>query len=545
MRKNALRSDSRHSQSVARANRPRGLVERPSTSERLTEYAPPAVGAGDAPEPQGGDSRVRSHLLTDTVLALLLVGLASYVRWPGLGAGALSFADSWVAIITHLDDPGDIVVVGLTAPGFTFLAKVWFALFGFSTGSAQVPAFILGSLTPGTAYLVARRLPASPIPALAAGLLLALSPVHVSHSVMLKQYTLDAFMVLLLVWLALRIRATGGDEARVRLRVLVGASITATVASASVGPVALSSVVAGAFLLWCQGGRKIAAASFATYVVAAGTWVLILSPRIPTDLTEYWDGRYIESLSDFPRIGQALGAGLGLDGLLPAYVFGVIALLTAVWMARRALAVGILLIGPFIVAFALAAIERVPIGTGRTDIYLYPLLALGVSWLLSHGLGRIWMQVVLVFALVVTALPVPAPHYPADPARPLVETLVNNRRADDQVIANYGTLYSLAVYSPWMDGLIKDIPTVRGFMPRFEDPNVIGIERIDNADAMTTAVRGRTRTERVWVLFNPRSQPWTEDAIATAMRLDGYELISDWDNGSAVLQLWSQTPPSP
>lgn len=96
--------------------------------------------------------------VANSAVVLVLIGVALWLRLPGLGASELSFADSWVALIVHLDSLGDVARVGITAPGFTLLAKVWFALVGFSATAAQALALLAGVAAPGAVYLVGRRM---------------------------------------------------------------------------------------------------------------------------------------------------------------------------------------------------------------------------------------------------------------------------------------------------------------------------------------------------------------------------------------------------
>jgi len=255
---------------------------------------------------------IRRGPASDGVIVVLITALAWYVRWPGMEAPALSFADSWVALIAHLDNPVDVARVGLTAPGFALLAKMWFLAVGFSTTAAQTPAFVVGVATPGLTYLVARRIGAGRPAAAMAGLLIAVSPIHAEHSVMLKQYTLDALMSVGLVWLTWPMIDDRGSDTVRRLGAVVIAAVAATLMSASVAPVAVSSVAAAALVTWRSGSRDIALTAFLSYAAIAGSWALVLMRTLPNELGEYWIGHRLSTWDDVPRVVRELASGLGL-----------------------------------------------------------------------------------------------------------------------------------------------------------------------------------------------------------------------------------------
>lgn len=483
--------------------------------------------------------------LTEAAITLALVVFAGWLRWPGLGATELSFADSWVALIVHLDSPLDIMRVGIVSPGFTLLMKLWFNVVGFSATAAQIPAFLAGAAAPGTAYLLGRRMNLGMLPSTAAGLFLAMAPAHIARSVHLKQYTLDALAVLALFWVAWRVIDSDPTKQRARLVVLTVAAIALSLASASLAPVAIAAVATGALHASRKGRIGEAAAALGAYIVVFGAWGLLVLQRITPDrLTAYWDGYYITGWSDGRRVLSALGSGFaGIDNEWVLIVLAAFAFAAAGWLLRKHTEASVLLVGPWVVAIGLAMVGRVPLGTGRGDVYLYPLLALGGAYVVGRVISPWWGQALIVIPLLLLALPLPESRYREVGAVPLVNEMAASRTPEDQVISNYGTLYTMAVYGPWMDGLETGIHDVRGFLPTWTDRRIVGLVRDDTPEEFRTTLVGEVDGNRVWILFDPRTQPWTGDIIREVMRTKGYELVSKSQNRNSTLQLWTYPTP--
>jgi hypothetical protein len=207
----------------------------------------------------------------------------------------------------------------------------------------------------------------------------------------------------------------------------------------------------------------------------------------------------------------------------------------------RAREVGLLLVGPLVIAAGLAVIGQVPLGTGRGDIYLYPVLILGGSFVLSRLVRSWWAQALVVVPLILLALPPVTPRYFEDGAAPLVELIEARRTSNEQVVSNYGTVYTAAVYGPWMYDLETGVDDIRGFMPSWNDPMIVGIERMDGPQKFKAALTEVVEADRVWMLFSPRTQPWTSRVISQVMTDAGYELASEDESRRAHLQLWAKS----
>ena len=124
--------------------------------------------------------------------------------------------------------------------------------------------------------------------------------------------------------------------------------------------------------------------------------LLAVRPNVHAKLTDYWRGYYLD--------GNGFAGGLGTRLQVLAHGFQAISapvvllgltVAAGIVLVRRPL-VGLLLVLPTGVAVLLAAFAVAPIGTGRTDMYLFPSYALLVAvavaeiaaMLAPRGVGR-------------------------------------------------------------------------------------------------------------------------------------------------------------
>ena len=75
--------------------------------------------------------------------------------------------------------------------------------------------------------------------------------------------------------------------------------------------------------------------------------------------------------------------------------------------------------------------------------------------------------------------------------------------------------------------------------------DILHIERTADRNGLTLAVGAAAHAETVWILFDPRTQPWTSDAFEEAMTAAGYVRRSTRTSGTAVLERWERVPEVP
>jgi hypothetical protein len=443
----------------------------------------------------------------DLFVALAVAGAAAWLRRRQLGPPSLWLDDAWPALVTrvgwaHVPD------VGLTAPGFAAILKAWLHVTGFSATKAQSVAFTFGVLGPALVWLlcVARGL-GRPAAALATATIVT-SPASVVYSARVKQYTLDAVLVIVLLWLGWRlIEATHEKRRWIAFTI---AAIVATAISSTVVPVVCGGYL-GALLAGWPTGRSIAAQEAkhlgAYTLFGAAWWLAMLHPRLGPGLHQYWHAFYFR-INDPVALAQSVahtparfdGGFVDIPNVLVVVL--VVAAAVVCWKTRRALAV--LLITPLAGAVVLAFAQLAPLGTGRTDLYLYPvvatLLAVGASAFVRQAkLPGLLLVVVLIAAMAVSAK---APSdYPRENMRRAVRTLVRHARPGDTIMVYYGGKYSFALYAPWSVSVHSTTRETNGFDVRIHRAHIIQLPAYsDRSLYLATVTRLSASVDRLWLI---------------------------------------------
>ena len=247
--------------------------------------------------------------------------------------------------------------------------------------------------------------------------MVAVAQSDVVYATRVKPYAFDLLGACLLLWLAERVRREGARGAPW----LAVASVLVCAFSLTPVPLVVGVwVVLGTEALVHRTlTARLAASGAATVVGLGALWLAVragISPRLRTS----WDGHYLVVSSPHGLVhsartildGLLAGIGdttpaLGLRGLgqldraaiVVLFVLGLVA-----W--RRQL----LCLATLATALLMSIPSLVPLGTGRTDAYLYPALALvmaegaAVAWRLVRAGPRALAVVVLSLSLVVGGL---------------------------------------------------------------------------------------------------------------------------------------------
>ena len=281
-----------------------------------------------------------------------------------------------------------------------------------STLWAQAPVLAASVASIVATYLLVRRVGCGRTPALVAGGVLTLSPVHVLYATRLKQYSFDALLSVAVIAAALWLWSRLGSRAR--WSVLLGVCTAAALFSASTVPVGIVAMAASAWRGLRGPGvprsesdaapgtafgsrlpaRRLAVVVPAVYALVMAGYAAAVLGSVPPQLRALWEPGFVDAsrpgrlLSTTWDVVSAFAAGLlyrrGPVGplLLAVAVVGAVAY-------RRDLAV--LAVGPLAVAFALAVARRAPFGGGRTDAYLYPGVALAVALAVQKAIDTGWL----------------------------------------------------------------------------------------------------------------------------------------------------------
>ena len=229
----------------------------------------------------------------DVVVVVPLVAVAIGLRAPGLGPSSLWIDDAWVAF-AHRAGYADLTEIGLSAPGFSLLLKIWFEIVGFTEVSAQVVPFAAAIVAPPLAYVILRYRVGAAV-ALAGASWLLLAPVHVEYSTRVKQYSTEVVLALLLVHLSWRLVDEPTERRTWRRLALL--STVAVLISFPLASVAGAGCLVAAFVGLRRTGKL--DTMFLWLVVptltTAAWFVIVIRHRQYPGLRAFWEPHYIQT----------------------------------------------------------------------------------------------------------------------------------------------------------------------------------------------------------------------------------------------------------
>jgi hypothetical protein len=500
-------------------------------------------------EPELSPSRERAATGTtafgrsDVAVAVGLVAGAAALRVAPLGPPSLWLDDSWPTLVVKADTVHETLLAGAWAPGFILLMKGWLTTFGFSELTAQLLPFFIGIATPPFLYVVLRKRGIRRLASAAGAFVLLTSSVHIVYSARVKQYTLDAFCVVALIavtwWLLEDVRD------RRRWWWLALAAVAAIAFSSSSAVVACTCFVMAFLVLFRADRREIPTALVPASIVAffaAAWWWFLLRPRVTSTLREDFRATFFgldEGLEAAVRdlAGAAAVVVRGAVELPDGTEAFVVVAAAAIVLWRRA-QLGVLFLAPLGLAALLGAGKVAPLGTGRTDIYLYPLLATLVAVAVHEGLTVApKVTSVTVTALGALSLVTFSPtSYPQEAVRPLVEEIERRAAPADAVVVYPKSAYPFALYTSLPVDLIESAVSQQGFAVRVRRPNVFILEGAPG-EAVEAAIERMSRGhETAWVLFS-HGRP--SDRIRRLLVEHGYTKRSLRRMEGASLERWS------
>ncbi len=471
--------------------------------EGIPSVVEPANTSGSS---AGVDDAGSGLTVWDFAAAALVVVFAAWLRRRQLGPPSLWLDDAWPALV--IKTPWrDVTTVGLTAPGFAAVLKVWLHFTGFTATKAQSLAFAFGIAAPALLGLlcVSRRIgrPA----ALVATAFLLTSPAHIVYSARVKQYTLDSTLVIVLLWLTWR-ALDHPDDARRWFLLAFGAAVATAMSSG------LVPVVGGALLTAIVAVRSVekparrgAYAAVGLYLAfAAVWWKIALQPRLGSALRHYWQAFYISGSNPGGVLGGMRSVAVRLaHGFsdLPSTITFIVFVAAAVVVVRTRPNLSILLLTPLLAAVVLALFSIAPIGTGRTDLYLYPVFALLIGVAVSEVSKRQWWGIFIAIALVIGLVAqarIPT-TYPQEDMRQAVAVLNANMKPTDTIMVYSGGRYAFALYAPWPVSVFASKAQTNGFDVRIHRSHTGILGTYGSEREYKTAVERITNgAARVWFI---------------------------------------------
>lgn len=489
-------------------------------------------------------------------LALLVV-VALWLRAPGLTTRGLYRDDAWPALAAEAGLT-DSLQMGVTTPGFELFLRSWLS-FSRETPWAQAPALAAAMLAVVGAYVLARRLGCGRVAAGVAGGLLTLSPVSILYATRVKPYQFDALSTLVII--AVAVALVERPSSRRRWLLLTVVSVLSAVFSASTLAVSVSAMV------WCAAStvrREQRALLARGYVVPlaflslVGVYAAFVLNSVPPSLHSSWAENFISTSTprDLVRTTWYVVGGFAA-GTLPttngiAVLVLVALFLGALWQRPH---VSLLVVAPVLAAIGLALIQRAPFGGGRTDIYLYPCVALLAAMASQKFLDRTRIPArlagsALAIALVLAAGTTLREHveanpYPAADIGPLTAAVRARMEPGDAIVVGPFSRYPFAFYGEVDTEVVLSSRYAPGFTVRSKDPAVMIMPAeffeggYDERQAVAFA-RGR---DRIWYLatdtpasdtppdvqafeYRPE-QRLIEDGFRIAERIDAYGVHAD------------------
>jgi hypothetical protein len=475
-------------------------------------------------QPEAGRRRSWSAAAGGDVADLvLLLGVALALRAPALTNVGLYRDDAWPALAARTD-LGRALRLGITVPGFELAVRLWMGV-SRSTLWAQAPVLTASVVTIVATYFLVRRVGCGRTPALVAGGILAVSPVHVLYATRLKQYSFDALLAVAVIAAALWL--WGRPQSPGRWALLLGVCIAAALFSASTVPVGIVAMGSSAWR-GLRGGvaatgsdplrpaRRLAVIVPAVYGLAMAGYATAVLGSVPPQLHALWEPGFVDAstpgrlVSTTWDVLSAFAAGLfyrrGPLGplLVAAAVVGALAY-------RRDLAV--LAVGPLVVAFALAVARRAPFGGGRTDAYLYPGVALAVALAVQKAIDAGWLVRVgerlvhgavaigvLAFALTAGRAHVRHNPYPGVDMAGLQAAVARQQEPGDGVVVTPFSRYPWALYGDRPPVVDLSSRFTTGFTVRDRDPDtlVVEAEYVEEGYDPGAVVPFAARHRRVW-----------------------------------------------
>jgi hypothetical protein len=328
----------------------------------------------------------------------VVTAFGACLRAHGLSGLGLWRDDAWVALSAHVG-LGEAWRMWFTTPGSDFIDRTVLVLSPGTTIWAQMPSFVAGVAAIPAVYALARCFRFGRLAGLLVATAIATAPLCVDYSTRVKEYELDILLSCAVLAAGELARRTPG---RRQLAVLAVASVASFLCSASLAAVIAGVWIALAVHSW-RGRRLAWPRPVVAAFVATACWCAAVGLAFYTEISpaedRFWEreGAFVAHQS----VGSLFSSlGWGVWHLL-AYAVGLGSLTEPVRVVLVTLWMVLVAIGLFknrsmlapalavVVAVLASAVHMEPLGTGRSDQYLYPALLL----LTVAGVSRVYAAV--------------------------------------------------------------------------------------------------------------------------------------------------------
>jgi hypothetical protein len=479
-----------------------------------------------------------------SVIAWLMIRVTWRIR-TGINPDSLWLDDQWVATLALHASFVDLLELMPPAPlGFLLLLKLLTSVVGWGDWQLQLLPILFGlAQIPLIGWIAWRATDRVSLGVLAA-ILLSGSTMFLVFLLRVKQYTLEGLIALILIALALQC---------VRSR-RAGAFATVVVAALVALPLSFTAIPVGLVLINVLSlhmlrvkddvnapSRVRVLASTALYNVAVLSWLGLVQMRQANEtMYEFWWRQYLpigdaEALREFTGVWlkQFLTGGLPpmLAWLVCIVPIGVVLLC----LRRQTRLLGLAFILFYGGMLTLSAMQRYPIGGGRTDIFSYPITILSIVagiWAVSRY-ARILPAIILavVIARMLALFPHPTINYPLNDDRDTVETIQQMLAPEDGLIIGPYSSWAVACYGDWPIELVRTLESTNGFIALPDRADTVALPRRLRQGDDPAATGGdliqpllpllQRRPHRIWVLSTYGSMWWVEAMLESR----GYEAV--------------------
>jgi hypothetical protein len=472
-------------------------------------------GVAEAAVRPAGRVRAGVRLRADAALPVLLGVLALLARRPvSMIRAPLWVDEAWAATAVKVPLSGLRGVTASTPIGWAMLLRLVPPV-GPPERLRVVP-LLFAALIPPVAYALGRELdPEHRVTALVMGVVAAFCPAALlRHD--LKQYTADAFVTVLLVWLGARRERLRTPRA---LATLAGSAAAGSLFSHAT--VFVSAAVFGGLVAAALVARRIrdaavtaAAGAGAAAFMGVGYLVFTRHGRTPV-LVDYWHAYFVPSHGVPSFLVTRAHLMLDLVGVGPPLVTLALLVVAVVllWRAGRPATALVLPLLSLVVVLAGAA-KLYPLWEKRTGLFFYVFGALLLAYVLARAAvaaaGRAAVAGLVVLALGAVllwhdALPAARTQVPYENSAGFSRYLATHAVPGEPIVLDRRAAYGFAFYWP-RDRATYHASRARavGWVPAFDPAAGIWIvqeaERPRIAAALDEAVAA-AGTRPVWVVL--------------------------------------------
>lgn len=490
-------------------------------------------------------------------MAILLAMMAFRTR-DAFNPDSLWLDDQWVASLARHAAPGELLTLMPPAPiGFLLLMQGITRVFGAGHWQWQLVPMLCGfAQVPLLGWIAWRATGRVSLGVLAAALLSG-STTFLIYTWRIKQYTLEGFVALALIGLALAC-AQGSRKVPFALVVLAGLlAIPLSFTAVPVGMVVVNVLALHLFLTAegrtytprAQPTRRHVVSCCTAYNVFVLGWLMLVQFHQANDVMhEFW-ARYYMPIHDLEAFLEFLRTHLSrfLTGGLPS-LLGWLTWVVPIGMAllcwrRRWQPIALALLLFYGGMFTISAMHLYPLGARRTDIFSYPItiLAIVAGIAAMSRYVRFLPQLVLLIVIgrMILFVPTSAIQYPGSDDRRTVEWLVRHAQPEDAIVIGPRSSWAIGCYTEWPVKLTPIAQSTNGFLVEPSRPHTIVLPDTDNFVREGSDASERARSldpvlehapRRIWLISLHHLAPW----VPAELESRSYAPRAEYAHGRSV-----------